>query len=289
MTFEFVRLRLSFAAKDSIYFPFRKPGNILRGAFGHIFRSMACEPGCEDARGCDRAAECLYAQVFEPRPEGAHPSGLAELPRPFVFRAAHLDGSTILPGEAFHFDVHLFETRQPLERYFTETFARLAVEGLGPGRGRAELRGSSPAPVSVDLAAREPASRVRVRFLTQTELKANAQLTKHPVFPILWARLRDRIGTLRAVYGAAPLEIDFKASAERADRIKMVRCNLEWERVERRSSRTGQIHPLGGFFGEAEYEGDLAEFLPYLRLGQWTGVGRQTVWGKGELQVEVVR
>jgi len=43
----------------------------------------------------------------------------------------------------------------------------------------------------------------------------------------------------------------------------------------------GQRHPLGGFVGEAEYEGELAEFLPYLRLGKWVGVGRQTVWGRG--------
>jgi hypothetical protein len=53
--------------------------------------------------------------------------------------------------------------------------------------------------------------------------------------------------------------------------------------IERRSSRTGQVHPIGGFVGEAEYEGDLAEFVPYLHAARWTGVGRQTVWGKGEI------
>jgi len=46
------------------------------------------------------------------------------------------------------------------------------------------------------------------------------------------------------------------------------------------------VHSLGGFTGEAEYEGDLAEFLPWLRAARWVGVGRQTVWGKGELRVE---
>ena len=40
---------------------------------------------------------------------------------------------------------------------------------------------------------------------------------------------------------------------------------------------------LGGFVGEAEYEGDLTEFVPYLRAAHWTGVGRQTAWGKGAL------
>jgi CRISPR/Cas system endoribonuclease Cas6 (RAMP superfamily) len=46
------------------------------------------------------------------------------------------------------------------------------------------------------------------------------------------------------------------------------------------------VHSLGGFTGEAEYEGELAEFLPWLRAARWVGVGRQTVWGKGEVRVE---
>ena len=71
---------------------------------------------------------------------------------------------------------------------------------------------------------------------------------------------------------------------ERANAIRMTRCELEWREAERLSSRTGQRHPLGGFVGEADYEGNLAEFLPFLHAGEWTGVGRQTVWGKGELE-----
>jgi hypothetical protein len=29
---------------------------------------------------------------------------------------------------------------------------------------------------------------------------------------------------------------------------------------------------------------EMSEFLPYLRLGQSVGVGRQAVWGKGEME-----
>jgi hypothetical protein len=37
--------------------------------------------------------------------------------------------------------------------------------------------------------------------------------------------------------------------------------------------------------GEADYEGELGEFLPILRAAEYTGVGRQTVWGKGSIGV----
>jgi hypothetical protein len=32
--------------------------------------------------------------------------------------------------------------------------------------------------------------------------------------------------------------------------------------------------------GVAEYEGESGEFVPILDAAQWTGVGRQTVWGR---------
>jgi hypothetical protein len=57
--------------------------------------------------------------------------------------------------------------------------------------------------------------------------------------------------------------------------------------IERRSSRTGQTHPIGGFQGTVEYTGPLDEFLPYLEAARWTGVGRQAVWGKGEIAVSI--
>ena len=78
--------------------------------------------------------------MFEPSALGRGPSGLADWPRPFVFRATHLDGSTVKPGAAFHFDLNLFDMRSPAIANLVAAFAQLANEGLGPGRGRAELR-----------------------------------------------------------------------------------------------------------------------------------------------------
>jgi hypothetical protein len=128
--------------------------------------------------------------------------------------------------------------------------------------------------------------RVRVRFITPTELKAGQQLAERPEFGILAARIRDRLSTLRELYDKGPLDIDFRAFGDRAALVRMVRCAIEQVNVMRRSSRTGQVHPIGGFVGEAEYEGEVTEFVPYLRVARWTGVGRQTVWGKGEVEVD---
>jgi len=142
------------------------------------------------------------------------------------------------------------------------------------------------APSSLSMSeAPDPVQRVRIRFVTPTELKTGHQVAERPEFGILFGRLRDRISTLRALYGAGPLDIDFRNMGDRAAAVKMMKCELRKTEVDRLSSRTGQRHSLGGFVGEVKFEGNLGEFLPYLQLGKWIGVGRQTVWGKGEIDV----
>ena len=294
LAFDLHSLRLEFTARESIYFPPGKPGNILRGGFGNIFREVACSPECPgrgggNIRECELRATCVYARVFEPASTGRGPSGLADWPRPFVFRASHLDGRTIMQGETFWFDVNLFEREKPPIDHFVQAFTILAQQGLGPRRGRGEFASSATTPVSISLDKPEAAVRqIRVRFKTPTELKSGDELAAQPEFGILFARIRDRVSTLRALYGAGALDIDFRAIGERAAAVQMTRCELRHIDAERRSSRTGQVHSIGGFVGHAEYEGALDEFLPYLEAARWTGVGRQCVWGKGELEVETV-
>lgn len=310
--FSLYAFRFHFRAGDPLFFPPGRAGNIVRGAFGTIFRKLACVPECSDARTCPLRARCPYARMFEPYAPGQGPSGLADRPRPFVFRAAHLEGRTSAPGESFHFDVHIFDLRDPALAYFVLAFKQLAREGMGPGRGRAELarveqlgpdrkphavvfdgsifllRAVLPPLVLTLEPAPQPVRRVRVRFLTPAELKAAGEPVLRPEFGVLFARIRDRLSALRAFYGHGPLDLDFRAMGERAARVSLVRSALRWTQTTRRSSRTGREHPVGGFTGEVEYEGELAEFLPFLEAAQWTGVGRHTVWGKGEIAVTVL-
>jgi hypothetical protein len=212
-------------------------------------------------------------------------------------RTAPLDGQMFMPGEPFSFDIHVFEWRVPVLGYFREAFEMMAGEGLGPGRERARLAGVETLdlegkPAAAGFRCRTPLdaergdiTAVTLRFLTPTELKAGGRVAVEPEFRHLFARIRDRIAMLSALYGNGPLTLDFRALGERSHAVVLERMDLNWEYASRRSSRTGQIHPLGGFTGTAQYRGPLAEFLPWLRAAQWAGVGRQTVWGKGEVQV----
>lgn len=272
LIFRICAQRYKFRALDRVVFPPGKAANVLRGALGKLLW------GSED-----------FARFFAPRQEGG-PSGLADPPRPFVFRAAHLNRCVVEPGEDFFFDLHIFDLRAPLADAFARVIPELPNAGLGPGQPRVEFLADSSAPVfhSVDLKAREPGSEVTVVFRTPVDLKS-AQLSSPSEIPfgVLFARVRDRVGTLSSLYGGCPLDIDYKSTGERADLIRTVQCEIRYRDVSRRSGSTGDTHPIGGFTGKARYEGDVAEFMPYLRAAWWTGVGRHTAWGNGVIDCVV--
>ena len=307
-SFQVWPFRFHFIASESVLFPEGSASNTLRGAFGSIFRKLVCIPKCSDAKSCEIAHQCPYALAFEPRQGWARsqgPSGFTDWPRPFVFRALHLDGCSFSRGQNFYFDLILFEPPANVLPYFVLVFRQLAAAGVGPSRSRASLSKVEDISngallydgqklISKDLPGREirfdkpsaPVYQITVRFLTPTQLKSGGQLVSHPEFAVLIARLRDRISNLRTMYQGGPLNLDFESIGRAAEHVRIVRSSLRHVQAERFSSRTGQRHSIGGFTGSVDYQGELSAFLlPFLQAGEWTGVGRQTVWGKGAIQI----
>ena len=130
MTFRFRRIRFSFRAQGSVYFPEGKASNVVRGAFGILLEKVSPE---------------AYARVFSPHAQTG-PSGLADQPRPFVFRASHLDGARFADGDTFDFTMNLFDLDEGLLTPIRLAFAMLEWTGLGPGRARVVLA-SVPRPI----------------------------------------------------------------------------------------------------------------------------------------------
>jgi hypothetical protein len=272
MTFRVEVCRVRMRALERVVFPRGKAGNVVRGAFGLMLARL------------EEEQEGVLAEWFAPQAESG-PSGYADQVRPYVVRAEGLDGLVARAGTEFAFGVHLFRTGAEAVAMLERAFAQVAEEGIGVGRGRAELVGIERRQVTVEWEPRREARRVEVVFLTPTELKAGGQVAGTAEFGVLMRRVRDRVARLAAVYGEGCGEVDYRGLGERADGVRLVEERMAWQERTRRSGRTGQVHPLGGFTGRCVYEGELGEFLPWLEAAQWTGVGRQTVWGKGAVAV----
>jgi hypothetical protein len=302
-------LRFSFRAERRVFFPEGKAGNVLRGALGSILRKTVCVPYCPDAAHCPQS-DCAFQRVFSPRLKDG-PSGLADPPRPFVLRAAHLDGMRIAEREVFFFDLHLFSQDAEALPLMVLAMRQTFVAGLGPGRPPVRLESverldenrnpieqiysdghllcAAPKYLSICSHSQSfPCSEMNVRFVTPTALKHEGNVLRNQApFAVLWGRLRDRISALRLLYGEGPFEAEqFADLNQAAAAMKIARQDLKWIEVRRRSSRTGQSHPVEGFVGDVTYAGSSGPFAPWLQAGFWTGVGRHCVWGQGVMQVQ---
>ncbi len=302
---QFAQFLLRIVPRQPLFLPARNKGNVLRGAFGTMLRAQCCHPQCPGALRCDLRATCPYAQVFEP----AAPAGAASLsnyqaiPRPFVIRppvtkqngVIEIDEKTQYePGETLEFGLILVGRIIELLPRFILTFERLGEEGLGLNRACCRLEGVEQLTRSHwlrnDSAIRNSQSEISLRFLTPTHLVFGNEQLREPEFHHLVRRLRDRLNALATFYCGGPLALDFRGLAERARAVSCLRRDLYWEERQRRSARTGRRHSIGGFLGKTVFGAPnadaLAEFLPFLQLGQHLHVGKHAVWGNGWYEIQ---
>ena len=58
---------------------------------------------------------------------------------------------------------------------------------------------------------------------------------------------------------------------------------MDWQRYSARQETTML---MGGLVGSVTFEGSLAEFLPFLELGELIHVGKGTVMGLGQYRLQ---
>ena len=132
------------------------------------------------------------------------------------------------------------------------------------------------------------ATKIEIDYVSPTEIKYQGAAVQSPDFHHLIKRLRDRINAIAWFYRGTLLDIDYAEFGKRAEAIRTVESHVEWTDRERLSSRTLQRHPIGGFMGRVIYAGDVGEYLPLLRLGEFVHVGKHAVWGNGRFEIQLL-
>ncbi|MFZ3046220.1 MAG: CRISPR system precrRNA processing endoribonuclease RAMP protein Cas6 [Desulfatirhabdiaceae bacterium] len=70
--------------------------------------------------------------------------------------------------------------------------------------------------------------------------------------------------------------IDKNAILDAAAKIKIEKSNLHWHDWERYSARQNSRMKFGGYLGDIVFSGNLVPFLPYIKMGEFLHVGKQT-------------
>ncbi len=246
MLFAVARTSFAFAASAQV--------DAFRGALGAALH----------ARGPE-----VYARWFDPRWTDG-PSGYRDAPRPFVLRRTE-SGLDLI---SFRKDESGSEMPAAVDA---------AIRTVTGGHS---VRGCTVARLQLPTEGAEKDGVLRLNFVTPIELKSAGVVLERPEFFALMERLTERVWALGRMYQEWPEEFSFGDLLHAARYVKTL--NWQWTRTDfkRRSARSGKVHAVGGFIGWAEYAGSLGRFLPLLEIGRWTGVGRQTVWGNGEIRID---
>lgn len=276
------------------------PGSMLRGSFGHGLRSVSCITRQRTCDGCPLIDQCHYPALFEPKPADDISGRFADVPAPYVIEVPLGTPDTLLPGQPFHFDMVLFGPAVAQLSTFILAWQRAAWHGLGKGRARAQLTDVAwesasgdwipvyhakqgaiiPHTPGIQLPTPVPCTPTTVTLTleTPTRLQHHGKLcsSHHLTARIVLQALQRKIGLYAHHYLDPVLSLPSLPNN--------VTCQVETQRYhwQRFSSRQQQKMALDGLIGDITLTGDLSAWYPWLWLGQYTHIGKNTSFGLGK-------
>ena len=303
---DFAQMRLHFQARQQLRLPPYK-GSTFRGAFGIAFKRAVCIVQHGDCARCLVRAQCVYPYIFDTPVDNAQGifRGYQNAPHPYVIEPPLETKTDYAPGDGFAIGLTLIGKALDYVPYFIYAFQRLGETGVGRGRGKCDLilgealdadgswqsvyDGQSemlqrdvPRLRAIDVMPRPMGSRVRLSFVTPTQLKADRVLQRGLNFSVLIRALLRRYSALSAFHGDGPPDLNYGDWIAHAKGVQTADHNLTWRTWERYSNRKNRRMQVSGFTGDVAFEGDLERFHLLLALGMPVHVGKWTSFGMGQ-------
>jgi hypothetical protein len=313
----FAPLEFFIEAKEDLHLP-RYKGSALRGGFGHAFLHAVCMTKTYACPPCLLKSSCVYFNIFESRIEKQTADRLrigSDAPHPYVLEPPTTEENLFPAGSRISYHVVLIGEAMRFLPHFILTFQTQGDRfGLGRAKGKftlvevKERNGNTlytasapdtfgpPVPLTAHDLLSQPVSSnpLHLRFLTPTRIKARnghgeqslLKLSESGHFWLLAESLYHRLFTLAQLYcGAEPLPYPRHPFDFARERVRLTHADIRWDDWERHSNRQRTRMKLGGFVGEAKFEGDLREFIPLFRLGEALHIGKGTSFGLGKFVV----
>ena len=283
--------------------------------FGSALRRVVCALRREQCVDCLLKERCLYAVVFE-TPVAPARKGYARTsapPHPFVIEPP-LSSQTLFPqGASFDFCFLLFGEANKNLPYFIYAIEQMGKMGMGRRvggeRGRFVLERVEQAGQLVysnqdqklrldrpfdALSLREPESyferpsQVKLTLVTPLRLKFQNQLKAELPFHVLVRAMLRRVSSLMNFYGEGEPLLDYRGLVRQAEAVPTVHSDLKWFDWRRYSGRQEEEMLMGGITGSVVYQGAIGPYLPLLEFSREVHLGKQTSFGLGKIQWEVV-
>lgn len=302
MQLPIARYRFECIATDEVRMPFYS-GSALRGAFGYMLRRVACmtkQPTCD---GCPLRRTCPYGVVFEP--EAKIDSGLTadQTPPAYIVEPFALGQRDLRRDDHFSFNLVLLGEARNQLALLIYVWEQILAQGLRKPSGKAKLLrvaweyevdqfetiyqpGQALLPHSA-LLTLPPAPDddfLNIEFLTPSRIRSDgSRLGKAKIQPTDFLKaINRRYRILSKQYQLPELPRLQSLQVHLSHDYR----ELHWLDWTRYSSRQDQEMTLGGLIGFWQWSlRDVRDWWPYLFIGQWLHVGKNSAFGMGLYQL----
>jgi hypothetical protein len=252
-------------------------GSTFRGGFGHAFRRAVCMENNDACVNCTTRFNCVYTYVFDTSILQEIERG-ERFPHPFIIEPPLETKQYYRIDDRIDFNLILVGRAIDYFPYFIVAFEEMGRTGIGKNRGRfsvekvisvyegkeiavydgdSHFKDDYPVIESFKLvyeAAKLNYHRLTLHFLTPSRIKYNGKLT---------------------------INITFDNAK---NNVRTIHSDLVWHDWERYSQRQNTRMKMGGFIGKITFEGELCEFMPFIKLGEYLHIGKETVFGLGKYE-----
>lgn len=307
-SFPLARYRFKFTVAESLRLP-EYAGSTLRGAFGHALMQLSGISKQDIQSRTSLFLQSPYAHVFDPQQVMRSESslhGLQQLPVPYVIEAPLTGEATYLPGDTLSFDLVLTGKALAHLAIIVLAWRRAFLRGIGAGDGKAELllveQVQPDNRTEIIFDADNPVIRAHNGVVTVPDFPGPCDVHLHLQTPLrlqqrgkilgprdmvtsVFLRHLIRRVTIQAQHQNAYVwSLDVIRNLNLLAEQVMGERNLVWKNWSRYSSRQKQTMELGGVTGNLYLRAVPAELLPFIYLGQWLHVGKETSFGLGKYQ-----
>lgn len=307
----FARFIFNARASTFVRLP-RYKGSTFRGGFGYNLRRTVCINRKSDCERCVLRTRCIYTYVFETKPpEGSK----TDVPHPYVLIPPDTEKEDFEPGEPLTFELVLFGRAIDYFPYFLFVFLQLGENGIGKDRGRFHIEtvdnerfnnrmeiytsrtGSLKGDVQIyssenlfnvyrDILNLNPGE-ITIQLITPFRLKLGGKLRDSFTFFDFFRSFLNRLYLLTYFHCGNRFDRDHRELLELSKGVEITEKHLQWRDWTRYSTRQKTRMQMGGVVGRFTLKGELSPFLPFLKIGEFTHVGKATSMGLGRYKVEI--
>jgi len=251
-------------------------GSMLRGAFGVSLKKVVCINPTYKCEGCFASRDCLFYDFFETK-NRAHKYR-------FDFE---------LNPKNYNFSLYLFEeATQKLPYVVSSIYYMLTKQGLGVNREKFKIDKiyCNDKPIYYNemfnlkerlkksFQPKNISKQITLNFKTPLRMKYKGKLlSQKPPLEIVLYSIANRLNEIKNLP---------KVKLSHKPIYKEKEASIKFIDQTRRSNRQKTKLKIGGIIGKIEYEEIDEKSLILLQLGEIIGIGKQTSFGMGKIEIK---